>query len=193
MSIRKYIRRRLRTLFPHGSSQRGFTLVELLAVVAMVGILSAIALVGYRRYLHAARTADAKAVVSAIRIAQENNRAESMTYLSCSGNLTDFYPMAAPNGKKSLWRNTSHPDWACWSVLNVVTDAPTTFGYAVVAGAPNGKPPLPDTDAKPVWPNPTTEPWYVIQAAGDADDDGNRAYLVASSFNGEIYIENESE
>jgi hypothetical protein len=43
------------------------------------------------------------------------------------------------------------------------------------------------------WPNPTTEPWFVVQARGDADGIGPQSTLVSSSFNGEIYVENESE
>ncbi|MEM1031143.1 MAG: prepilin-type N-terminal cleavage/methylation domain-containing protein [Myxococcota bacterium] len=172
--------------------QRGFTMVELLAVVAMVGILAAIALVGYRRYLNASKTADAKAVMSAIRIGQESHRAETLGYLDCSTSLTDWYP-SAPNGKRKNFVNPSHSEHACWQMLNVTTDAPTTFGYAVVAGNPGAAPPVPSTSDAPTWPAPTTEPWYVIQAAGDQDGDGVLSLLLTSSFNGEIYVENEAE
>ena len=43
------------------------------------------------------------------------------------------------------------------------------------------------------WPNPATEPWYVIQAQANADGDSTFAYFVASSYNTEIYSENEGE
>jgi len=173
-------------------ARRGFTMVELLAVVAMVGILAAIALVGYRRYLNASKTSDAKAVMSAIRISQESYRAETLSYLNCSASLTSWYP-SAPNGKRKNFYNTGHSEDDCWRLLNVTTDSPTTFGYAVVAGGPGANPPAPTTVNAPVWPNPTTEPWYVIQAAGDQDDDGTQSLLLTSSFNGEIYVENEAE
>ena len=161
----------------------------------MIGILAAIALVGYRRYLNASKTANAKAVISAIRIAEEGFRAETLTYANCSANLLDFYPLqTAPSGKKVQWRNDAHPDWPCWSQLNVQVDSPTTFRYAVVAGAPGAQPPQPNVAIwNAVWPNPTTEPWFVVQAMGDADNDGQRSVLVSSSFNGEIYVEDESE
>jgi len=167
-------------------------LVELLAVVTMIGILSALAIVGYRRYLDASRTGDAKAIIGAIRIAQESYRAETLSYLSCSADLKDWYP-GNPSGKVRHWQQPTHADWTCWSTLNVTTDSPTSFGFSVVAGQPGEKPPAPNLAMDITWPNPTTEPWYVVQSGGDANEDGNLSILVASSFSGEIIAENESE
>jgi hypothetical protein len=50
---------------------------------------------------------------------------------------------------------------------------------------------VPFTPAPPAWPQPTTEPWYVIQAQGDPDEDGNPTTLVASSLSGDIWRSNE--
>lgn len=172
---------------------RGFTLVELLTVVAMIGVLAALAVVGFKKYMNSTRTADARAIIGAIRIAEESYRAETLTYRSCGDSLTDWYP-ATPNGKKRTWSGwTSHSRYDDWRILNVTSDSSTTFGFSVVAGAPGAKPPSTSTSLKPAWPDPTSEPWYVIQAAGDADGDSTFAYLVSSSFNGEVYVENDTE
>jgi type IV pilus assembly protein PilA len=176
---------------PFAGFVRGFTMVELLAVVAMVGILAAIAMVGYQRYLNASKTGDAKAIIGAIRIGQENYRAETLRFLPISANLTDYYP-AQPDGKRRHFHNPSHGKYTEWMMLNVPTDSPTTFGFAVVAGGPGEAMPVPSTQEKPTWPT-TTESWYVIQAAGDQNNNGVQSLLLSSSLTGEIYVENEGE
>lgn len=175
---------------------RGFTLVELLIVVAMVGVLAALAVVGYRQYLNVAHSGEAKMVLQGIRGAQEVYKAETLVYLSCSGTYLDWYPQngAAPSDKKHHFVQPGHSDFACWQMLNVSTDGPVRFGYAVRAGAAAEAIPAMGGEwaTPPVWPVPTV-PWYVIQATGDADGDSTYSLFVTSSFSGDIYAENETE
>lgn len=172
----------------------------------MVGVLAALALVGYRKYLSSAQSSEAVAMIQGIRAAEEAYKAERLVYLGCtgcggndcatnvpSGNLTNYYPATSPTSKKYNFHNPSHADYACWERLNVTTDGPVRFGYAVVAGDPGVQPPSPGLAKNPTWPNPTTEPWYVIKAAGNRDGDSVFAYFLATSFSGEVYSENETE
>jgi type IV pilus assembly protein PilA len=177
-----------------GRASRGFTLVELLAVLAMIGILSAIALVGYRRYVDASHAGEAKAGMAAIRIAQEGYRAETLSYYNVSlGNLTAWYPVA-PDGKLRAWKQYygTHTHGVRWEQLNVAMDSRTRYGFTVVAGGPGVAMPAVSTVSQPTWPTPT-EPWYVIQAAGDNDDDDTLSLFVGSSLTSDVYVENEQE
>jgi type IV pilus assembly protein PilE len=59
---------------------KGFTLIELMIVVAVIGIIAAIALPSYQDYAKRARRADAKAVVLAVQLAEEKWRASNSAY-----------------------------------------------------------------------------------------------------------------
>lgn len=186
------------------ATTRGFTLVELLVVVAMVGVLAALALVGYRKYVASAGSAEAMAMVQLIRHGEAQYKVDAYQYLGCSGcgangcapgggSLTAYYPMSTPSHNKYSWEQPSHSDYACWKQLNVRADASVRFGYAVVAGNPS------DAIVQPsgfknlgalVQPK---DPWFVIQAAGDYNDDGVQALLVATSWTNEVYMENDTD
>ena len=187
------------------NARRGFTLVELLVVVAMIGVLSALAIVGYRKYLQSSHSGEARAILQGIRAGEENYRAETLTYLGCSGcggspcpqgtgALTTRYPHDTPDKTKWNWINNAHADAPCWRMLNVTADGPVHYVYSVVSGSPGqAMPGIPAPGVTPTWPNPTREPWYVVQAVGDLDGDGTLSSFVASSLSGEIAVENESE
>jgi type IV pilus assembly protein PilA len=178
--------------------RRGYTLVELLVVIAMIGVLASIGLVGYRKYVTSAESSEAITVIQSIRAAEEVYKQETLSYLGCSPSLTAYYPQTtlAPDNKKWHWVQPGHPQFSCWQMLSVGTDKGVRFGYAVVAGKAGDAVPATSLASPPAFPNPT-EPWYVVQAAGDRDDDLTYALLVASSFafasGSNIAVENDSE
>jgi type IV pilus assembly protein PilA len=174
------------------AKRRGFTLTELMIVVAMIGVLSAIAIVGYRRYMRSAGTAEVKAVIQGIRLAQEAYKSETFVYLDVSPSLTSWYPKN-PSDKKSHWINESGPGYANWRDLNVITDGPVKFGYAVKAGISQpGQGVLSPSFPCDNWTSAHANvdgPWFVVQAAGDQDNDQDLSYFASSSAYGTICVD----
>ena len=63
--------------------QKGFTLVELMVVVAIIGILAAIAIPNYQRYQSRSRQSEAKVALSSIYTSEQGFTAEWGTYTAC--------------------------------------------------------------------------------------------------------------
>ncbi len=62
--------------------QKGFSLIELMVVIAIVGILSAVAIPSFKSYQERAKQSEAKAGLAAIYTAQKNFFAEHLVYYS---------------------------------------------------------------------------------------------------------------
>src|SRR5262249_8367437 len=151
--------------------------------VAMIGILAALAIVGYRKYMSSAHSSEAQAIIQGIRAGEEAYKAETLQYLNCTNGIGsgagNYYPQnAVPNQAKWNFINHGHPDFACWKTLNVTADSPVRYGYQIKAGAPlTSMPAASDFTSPPVWPNPPADPWYVVQATGKPDPAGGHTYL----------------
>ncbi len=111
--------------------QAGFTILEMLIVVAIIGILSALATVGYRRYVGRARLTEGVAIIAEMTSKQQIYflefggylplRADGSAVPSPNEDASGFYPVrpdsstfesvrsatsiADPTGWPTAWRN----------------------------------------------------------------------------------------
>lgn len=82
------------------NNRHGFSLIELMIVVAIVGILAAVAYPSYRFYILQARRSDAIAALLGLQQDLERWRVNNPSYASCTICVTptsDFYDFSISN------------------------------------------------------------------------------------------------
>ena len=118
--------------------QTGFTLVELIIVVAIISILASIAIPAYNGYVETSKRSDAQASLMALAIAQEKYRASNPTYTTVIGELngvssaseSGYYALAVTAASGATFTATATPDgWTdsngnC-SPMSINQDGPT--------------------------------------------------------------------
>jgi type IV pilus assembly protein PilA len=80
---------------------QGFTLIELMIVVAIIGILAAIAIPNFMTYQAKARQSEAKVSLGAIFTSATALQAETNTFVALNENVLGYKPSGTP--KYSFW------------------------------------------------------------------------------------------
>ena len=91
--------------------KRGFTLIELMIVVAIIGILAAIAIPNFLQFQLRSKTGEAKTNLAAIRTAEEGYFAEFNIYVA----QTAAWPGGGLGANKRPWPTGSSFDQLGWS------------------------------------------------------------------------------
>jgi type IV pilus assembly protein PilA len=179
-------------------NNQGFTLIELMVVVVIIGVLSTLAVVGYRKLVDSSHATEASHMVQAIRVAQESYRAETGSYhhpgwdgLCPTGSGTQ----TAPSGK--IYRNwepaCNAGGSATWERLPVHADGPVAFGYGSFASGAGRTIPA-SFGGIAITGAPATPPvnWFIIGAMSDIDGAGAPfTTVVGTSFSNQVAVFNE--
>ena len=107
-------------------SKKGFTLIELMIVVAIIGILAAIAIPNFLRFQLKSKSSEGKVNIAAIRTAEESYLAEFGNYVAAAVN-----PAAAvPGSNKDVFDTGGGFDTLGWA-----PEGQVFFQYAVASSA----------------------------------------------------------
>lgn len=162
----------LNTISAKRKNNEGFTLVELMIVVAIIGVLAALSIYGVSKYLANAKSAEARNGVGAIAkgavsgweagqmvgtiVAAGAVRAGAREFCAAAAAV----PAATPSGEKYQSQSS---DWAAggWPCLRYTMTGPQYYSYSY---APTGTGASGDT--------------FAISALGDLDGDSTTSTFV---------------
>ncbi len=163
------------------SSRRdsGFTTMELLIGVVIVGVLASLAIPSFKGYVYRGRVSEAITMLNEIKARQESYRSKYGQYAAVSGTgdwaSAAYTPTTLPGADAVVW-----PTSPAWEALGVSPLGPVRFQYATVAGGPGTAPPaLSNLD--------NDDFWYAAQAIGDLNDDGDTFFLEVYSQSSRMY------
>lgn len=180
----------------------GFTLTELMIVVVIIGILAAIAVFSYKRYIIRARASEAEGYVTNIKMLQEAYFSNFGQYANVSNGVEAWDPTTCgseggctriPGRNPLLWdRNAVDPDWA---FLGFSPTGTMMFQVQTIAGFPGQPAPalqMSNTNIDLSNFVDTTNHWFIVRAMGNGDEDDTVSMFgVTNSYNGIVVVKPE--
>lgn len=151
----------------------GFTLVELMIVVAILGILAAVSLPALRSYIYKSKAVEATGFLNEIKARQESYRADFGQYCDVSVTPGNLFPSPTPLSSPQVWPTPIPAPNNTWTQLGAIPPGRRSlFVYSTVAGIPGTVPSAAGfTDNRGY---NGADFWFISTAVGDLDGDGTR-------------------
>src|SRR6187455_652447 len=90
------------------SFSQGFSIVEMMVVIVIIGILAAIAVPTYSSYIYKSRVAEGTTFLASIKQRQEAYRSEFGRYAAVNGDDWGTYnPSTLPGQEAAAWSSTA--------------------------------------------------------------------------------------
>ena len=155
----------------HKESQ-GFTLIELMIVVAIIGILAAIAIPNFMRYQLKSKTTEAKENIGGINTALTAFKAENDWFVDCKASPAKV----SKTGAKQAWTTPKAKDG--WSEIGFAPASNVYYQYQVQAGGAKATAPVMGIAAT------NTGDDYAVGAVADLDANGKNGEFGYASDTG---------
>ena len=118
--------------------KKGFTLLELIVVIIIIGILATLGFAQYTKVIEKGRMAEARRILGAIRSAEESYKQEYDTYSDTFANIAVTAPTACSASHYFTYNVTSLAGNATRCTSGGKTPSATWGGYVVSVGFANG-------------------------------------------------------
>lgn len=190
-----------------GRHEGGVTLVELVVVVAIVGILAGVAIFMFTRQTRKAKASEVVAMFGEMKVREQAFYLENDTYLPTGADDDDYFPSTAPpaGGTQTYDLTVSDPPPSpyvdtfpgpAWKSLRINPDRAELYCVYVAMAGEGGD----DTNIGPkaslapfnLVTAPTSD-WYYLMAECDFDGDGTPSRYFTTGENKKNIVENEGE
>jgi prepilin-type N-terminal cleavage/methylation domain-containing protein len=175
----------------HSNSQRGFTLIEIMIVVAIVAILAVIVVPSFTRDANTVKVdTEVSAMLAELATKQERYKNENNAYL-----VVGQCPTPPSSTLKSvtpcLTAGTLPGD--PWIALGIAPEQTLRCSYQIYRGDSATAPTAPVGATVTIATTYVATSWYMIHARCDIDNDGVLSHYVSSSFDGKVQFTNRGE
>jgi prepilin-type N-terminal cleavage/methylation domain-containing protein len=179
----------MRAVTAPANRQTGFTLIEVLITVAIVGVLAALAVMKFGRQTRKSRATEVQAVFAELRNREEQYHLENGVYFSTGADEDSTYP-ATPAPQSQPFTPMDEP---AWQPLRVKAPMSRVYcGYVVIAGRGGDGSNLGSKAADFGFAAAPATDWYYLLAHCDLDGNSSRdSYYFATSADTKVLKESD--